>query len=249
MAQLSHSLNIYSDGSVQEAQPVVTEKPLFMHKEDSDTDVWDWGVRTCAPCPAVWVLNEPNTKFKLTKDWQFYLRAINYNMTVAHVSALLDYKRAFTNGTGFGDPTDLRANYLLGTNLDKPLPQFDKDRCCSRTVMTGAKTLDGKGLVVERFNGNKPPPLKPGKTYPQTIEQVNINDYLYNPRGHRYMFVVANIVNARGELVPFPNGGLYDWTGDNMPYVFLPLVSDEIFIYPLDMLVEVSTVPSPYRKL
>lgn len=242
---LTKTITVYSDGSYKVGIPSFV--PLFMHKEDKDVY---GGVRPCAPCPAVFPLNEPNTKVKLTMDWQFYIRAINYNMTVEHVSALLGYQRAFTNGTGFGDKDDPRVNYLTDNNFGCPYPQFDKDRCCSRTVMTGTKTQDGKSLIIKTFNGNASPPMKEGKEHPQTLAKINIEDYLYNPREHPWMFLVANIVNTDGTVVQFPNGGLYEWTG-NDPMVYLPLVSDELITYPMDNLIELplgSPIPSPYRR-
>lgn len=40
----------------------------------------------------------------LTREWQYYLMAINPRMTPRDVSAILNYQVAFTNGTGFGKP-------------------------------------------------------------------------------------------------------------------------------------------------
>lgn len=240
----SKCITVYSDGSYK--LEILGLPPLFMHREDKEAL---GGIRSCAPCPAVFVLNEPNTKVKLTMDWQFYIRAINYNMTLEHVCALLGYERAFTNNTGFGDENNPRVNFLTNNNLGCEYPRFDKDRCCSRTVMTGTKTPDGKSLIIKTFNGNASPPMKEGKPHPQTLSEINIDDYLYNPRDHPYMFLVANIVNADGTVVQFPNGGLYEWTG-NDPMVFLPLVSDELITYPMDNLIELplgSPIPSPYR--
>lgn len=247
MASLTRSLSVFSDGSIGTGQGAIQTPPLFMHKED----VGIFGmIRMCAPCPAVWTLNEPNTKVKMTKSWQFYLRAMNYNMPLQHVAALLDFTKAFANGTGFGDSTDPRANWILGENLTAPLPQLDKDRDCSRNLVTGAKL--GDRLTIRTLDGNNPPPLKPGRTHPQTMDQVDIDDYLYNPKDHPWLFVVANIVNTRGEVVPFPNGALYSWTNDNTPYTFFPLVSNEIIIDTLNNYIELvpgSPLPKPYRRL
>lgn len=235
-------------------QPQIVRPPLWMHKEDKDTDIFDWSVRDCAVggCPAVFTLNEPMLKTKLDKHWQYYLIAMNYNMTLENVSLLLDFMLAFANGTGFGDDDDPRIDYILEKNPNSPLPNFDKDRTCSRNVMTGF--VVGDTLKVTTFNGNLPPPMKPGKSLPQTKDQINIEDYLYNPRDHRWMFVVANRVTTKPgnqtSVAPFPRGATYPWTGDNYNYSFIPLVSRETIYYPLKYLTRVpegSSIPSPYR--
>lgn len=232
------------------------KKPqLYMHKEDQDTDIFDTssGVRPCAAtggCPAVFVLKEPALKVNLTKDWQYYLIAINYNMTLDNVSDLLHYHLAFANNTGFGKDGSPRRNYILERDLNSDeLPKFDKDRTCSRSVLTGTEV--GGYLKLTLFNGNLPPPMKLGKPRPQRIQDINIDDYLYNPREHRWMFCVANRVTTKPggitSVAPFPRGAIYNWTGDNLPYTFVPHVSTQTIYYPLRHLVKVNTLPSPYR--
>lgn len=224
---------------------------LYMHKEDRDTDIFGGGVRTCAVggCPAVFVLNEPTLKTKLDKNWQYYLIAMNYNMTLENISLLLHFQLAFANGTGFGDDSDPRADYILGKNLTSPLPILDKDRTCSRNVLTGIES--GEHLVLKLFDGNQPPPMKPGKRLPQTKEEINIWDYLYNPRDNPEMFCVANRVTTKPgnqtSVAPFPRGAQYDWTGNNNNYSFIPHISREVVKYPLKYLTRVTVKPSPYR--
>jgi|SRR5690349_12246693 len=226
---------------------------LWMQKEDIDAL---GTVRSCASpgCPAVFTLNEPKTKVRLTKDWQFYLRAMNYNMTLGNVFLLLDDHLAFcNNGAGFNnlDNPGKRDYFFNRTNYPE-FPRFDKDRTCSRNLLAGE--VVGDKLKVTTFNGNLPPPMKPGKALPQTLSQVNIEDYLYNPRDHRWMFVVANRVTTkpgnRTSVAPFPRGATYSWTGDTNTYSFLPLVSTETILYPLKYLQKLDMskpFPSPYR--
>lgn len=241
---------------------------LWMQREDAEVF---GGIRACAPCPAVFVFND--TRVDLTQQWQYYIRAINYAMPVEKVAAILGKAKAFCNGTGFGDPADPRANFLLNESITSPLPQFDKTRTCARSVVTGTPIFslmqafklfrksfaalrksfaEPNMLAVRVLNGNYPPLLKPGRTYPTTISQIDPDDYLYLPETHRHFFFAANIVNTRGEVVPFPNGALYQFTGDGMPYTWLPHVCRFPVNYPLSRLValpEGSLPPSPYKTL
>jgi hypothetical protein len=220
-----------------------------MHKEDKDV----FGkLRSCATggCPAVFVLNEPHTKVEITRDWQFYLVAMNYDMTLENVSLLLHYHLAFCNNTGFGKEGEPRRDYILNKNLTaRELPRFDKDRTCSRNTLTG--TVVGDKLRLKLFDGNKPPPMKPGRPLPRNLADVRFEDYLYNPRDNREMFIVANRVTTKpggqSSVAPFPRGGYYPWTGDDKQYSFLPHISDEVIDYPLQYLQKTTGINSPYR--
>lgn len=243
------------------------------------------GIRSCAPCPAVMVLKDDPHVF-IDRQLQYYCRAINYNQPIQYVIANFGYFLAYCNGTGFGNPSDPRANWLTGQRLDQKSPQFDKVRTNSRNVLTGTEQyslvialksvqnrlqsiLGGKKMIlrtvldgflsknvlkVATFDSTKPPPLKPGRMYPQSVEEINPDDYLYMPQYNREKFLVANIVRPDGKVVQFDNGGLYDWTGDNTPYTFLPHISNPAFgdvVYPLEYLTKLgldAPVPSPYRR-
>jgi hypothetical protein len=82
-------------------------------------------------------------------------------------------------------------------------------------------------LNVKVFDSRQNPPLKPGYSYPNDISEVDPNAYLYMPETNPEMFLVANIVNGRGEVVQFPRGALYPWIdGGTTPYSFMPHVAD-----------------------
>jgi len=243
---------LYFDGVKYQKDSVPVIPQLWMQKEDRDTDIWNYGNRPCAStgCPAVFTLKEPNLKMQMDMNWQFYLRAINYNMTLENVFLLLDNQLAFANNTGFDNLDNPgKKDYFFGRTNYSELPRLDKDRTCSRNIVSG--TIVGSYLKVTTLNGNNPPPLKPGKSYPQRIQDVNIDDYLYNPKDHPWLFVVANRVTVKPgnqtSVAPFPRGAIYPWTGDNNNYSFMPLVSREEILYPLKHLSRVSVKPSPYR--
>lgn len=257
---LSKRITTFSDGSyqVENFTPSTPFVQFYQHKED---EAVFGSVRPCGTtggCPAVFVLREPTFKVSLDKHWQYYLIAINHRMTLENISAILDWRLAFANGTGLTKPDVPRRDYILGKNLlamengAPAYPKFDKDRTCSRSVLAGTEI--GDNLLLRMFNGSDPPPMKTGKTHPQTIAAINIDDYLYNPKDHRWMFFAANVVASKpggaSSVAPFPRGAMYDWTGDNNNYTWLPHVSRHLIQYPLSKLIKLPTnspTPSPYR--
>lgn len=242
-------ISIYSNGTWDIETLPMSPVQLYQHKEDREV----FGeLRSCAPCPAVMVLQDDPHAF-LGRQWQYYIRAINHNMSLENVYLLLDDHLAFTNHTGYvslDNPGD-RSDFFFNRNTGSRAPQMDKVRTTSRSVLTGVE--EGGFLRVWTFDSRSLPPLKPGRMYPMDISQVNPDDYLYLPETHPWMFLVANIVNRREEVVQFPRGALYEWTGDNTPYSFLPHISNHSYgpiRYPLSKLVKVplgDPKPSPYR--
>lgn len=108
-------------------------------------------------------------------------------------------------------------------------------------------------LRVTTFDSRQPPPLKPGRTYPASVQDVDPDDYFYSPLTHPWMFPTANIVNRAGEVVQFPRGAVYPWTGDNTPRSFWFHISHPDYgpvDYPLSKLRKLGAsepIPSPYR--
>ena len=215
-------------------------------------------IRNCASCPAVFVMKDDNHVL-ITRQWQYYMLAINPAMTLEDVYLLMDNNLAFCNSTGFRNDSDPRADWFHNKDLTYKYPQFDKVRICSRNVVTGVEQYSlvqalkavrnvlqarvvaragiadvraailTKVLNVSTFDSRFAPPLKFGKSYPTKPSEVNPDDYLYLPQHNREKFIVANIVNRSGEVVQFPRGGLYSWTNDNTPYSFLPVISNPTY--------------------
>jgi hypothetical protein len=196
----------------------------------------------------------------------------------------LDDHLAFCNQTGLRAPVP-RRNYLEGKDLTAlEYPRFDKDRTCARSVMTGTvgyslmqffrdvtmavkqrefRLLSNALAAIASINvlnvvvmdGNQPPQMKPGKRLPATLADVNPDDYLYNPREHRWVFFAANTVaslsGGRSQVMPFPRGKVYPWTGDGWKYTWMPHVSREAPQVPLSRLRKLTAaepIPSPYRS-
>jgi hypothetical protein len=243
--------------------------PLWMHLEDGQLSDMNYTIRECAPCPAVFtIFDDPHTFYD--KQWQFYVRAINYGMTIPAVSALYAGNRAFFNNTGIPP----HHNWLTGENADFHDPNADKVRTCARNVVTGVEVFKIRQVVSEvirtrsvnnllapnmlqvtTFDSRLPPPLKAGRTYPNPVDQINLDDYAITPQTHRWMFLVANIIGKNGSIFPFGGGAVYPWTGESAPFSFLPHLSNHGYgevLYPLFHFARVaagSPIPSPYRFL
>ena len=215
---------------------------FFRHKDDRE--LWGdfWNIeRDCAPCPAVHpLLPNSDHKVQMTEQWQYYIRAINWGMQIQYVSALFGPKKAFTNR----DPKDIRADWLLRRDLDRPNPDQDRVRSCSRSPIMVTSVSNG-GASIGMMNGTLPPKLKIGFNYPSSVYNINPNAYFYMPQTHPEMFLVATITNAEGRTRPFPNGAVYAWKGDRQPYVFWPYVASRPIVYTMANLVEVQ-INTPY---
>lgn len=229
------SLNVSVKVTPADSTPAVS---LWQHKDD----IGVFGAaRGCAPCPAVFPMQD--TRVAVTKQWQFFIRAINYGMSVQHVVTLFGPQKAFTNR----NINDLRADYLKGENLERPDPDFDKVRTCSLSVMAGIVSRDH--LIVTMLEGAQSPPLKEGRSYPERVQDINRDDYLFTPWTHRHLFFAANITKPNGKTVPFPKGAAYDWMGDTQPYTWMPHVSRFEVRYTLSNLIQLPAggpIPSPY---
>lgn len=252
-----------------------------MHKEDIHVpdSSWGGGIRPCAPCPAVWVIKDDGHA-KISEQHQYFLRAANYNMTLRNVYLLLDDALAFANKTGFINIDNPGKKDYFFRRLDfAELPKYDKVRTTSRSLMTGKveyslmvalsqtfmairrkelrPSLIGESLTssnvlsVTTLDSRVPPPLKEGRSYPSRVEDANIDDYLYSPRTHPWMFMVANITNREGETVQFPRGAAYPWFDGGRTYVsYVPYTANHAygpFRLPLSRVVKVTEVVSPYR--
>lgn len=252
----SHVVELYIDGILEFRKVLsapASQTQLYQYGEDEQVL---GAVRNCAEagCPAVMLLNDdPDTVFD--KQWQFFLYAINPGMALNSISTLMGHQKALMNNTGIGDSENPRANYILGTELDAPPPRLDKLRTFARNIHTGVEM--GQDLLVKTFDGNNPPPLKPGKSYPNTLSEVKLDDYLITPQTNLEMFLVCNNIRAKADnqtsIFPFDNGGRYAWTPEPTEmYSFFPLVSRFRIISPLKNWIKLplgSLLPSYYRRV
>ena len=137
-------------------------------------------------------------------------------------TSLMHYKRAFTNGQGFGNSNDPRANYITGENIEAQLPKFPKTLICGGATITG--TIEGSLLKVYTL-----PPEVP------TLEELTPWSY----------FHAVNSTSVR--ITRFPQGTVAE-KGIYEP-VLMPLIASKPVYYPLawlDKLPLGSGVADPY---
>lgn len=136
---------------------------------------------------------------------------------------------------------------LLQRKSLAPLRQSMREMLTTNNVLK-ALTLDGE----------KPPPLKPGKTYPQRVQDIRPNDYLYTPWSHPWLFFAANTVSSTlgggSKIFPFPRGAVYPWMDDGWKYTWFPHVARGEIKYPLTRLQRLTPapgarIPSAYRSI
>jgi hypothetical protein len=223
MVSLTKRVIVFSDGTYKTESP--TDLQLYQLGDDPKTI---GEIRDCAygGCPAVVPLHDaPDTEF--TKDWQFYLVAINIGMRINNISNLMDNEAALFNHHGVGKGG--RRNYLLGDNLSADQnPRTPK--LISFCLNTHAGRDDGKFVYLQTMNGRNPPPMKSGKPRPQTISEIVPEDYLYLPQTHRHLFVDCTNVRWQPktnslQYGSWANGIVRDWIGDGRLHTFFPLVS------------------------
>ena len=156
------------------------------------------------------------------------MKHFNPAITQQQWSKVHEHNIAFTNYQGFKKPGDPRANFILGEDLNKELPKYDKaGRICGGTFLRGEVREDKLVCIpgVHGIDSTKPlPPL-------QTI--VDNNWYFYAISFHA----------KRVEHFPQGQGGP----------VAIPFIFDREVQFPLSLFVkwESDTLPDPltlYKK-
>lgn len=105
--------------------------------------------------PEVFPLNDLATTFGEQLQWLAY--GLNPGMTGLKFRSLYDYRRAFTNGTGFRGP-EPRADYVNGLDLNAIQAALDKGRLCGGATVEGDK--DPPYLIVRTLDPNHLPTLE-----------------------------------------------------------------------------------------
>lgn len=174
---------------------------------------------------------EPTHVTELTPQRQYLSYALfrhgapslDEKLALSRWTALMHYKRAFTNQQGFGDSSDPRANYITGENLDAELPKFPKTLICGGATITG--TIEGALLKVTTL-----------RSVP-SLDELLATPWLY--------FHAVNSTSVR--ITRFPQGTVAE-LGIYEP-VLVPLFASRDVYYPLawlDKLPVGSGVADPY---
>jgi hypothetical protein len=115
-----------------EAPPV--RLPYYRVKPDIEMgDLWRVNLLEVFPLVGSQPV-EMNAEWQqLTYDYDLYryfAPIVDESTARSRWRILYGYRTAFTNGSGFEEPDDPRADYINGRNLDSPLPLWDKSRVC-----------------------------------------------------------------------------------------------------------------------
>lgn len=189
----------------------IGSKQLWRVLHDVETSKGTWR----AGLPEVFPLNGNSWKFD--NSWQMLAYAMNPGMAGNKFRSLYRYDKAFTNGTGFDNPNDPRADYVNKVDLYSPLPRFDKARVCGGATITGV--VDGDDLIVDTLDGNGNPP---------ELEQLMKN---------RTLFFHAVNSTLKG-ITRFPQ--------NNGNFVLVPLVSNGEARISLSLVEKVPDIADPY---
>jgi hypothetical protein len=161
-------------------------------------------------------VNEECTPF--TRDWQLLSKALNPDMTGNKWRSVYADDRAFTNGEGFNDPGDPRADYVNSLDLTCKDPKFDKSYVCAGATLGGHD--DGRFATVEILDGRGAAP---------TLEWL---------LAHPWLIYHAVTVREDGSIGRFPQG-------EGRP-VIMPLIGTGVARYPLACLQRVPAIADPY---
>ena len=128
--------------------------------------------------------------------------------SVKKFGVVYGHTKAFMNGTGFGDPSDPRRNYITGEDLNARLPRWDKVRVCANATLAGVE--DGDMLILDYIPEDNIP----------TWEELKPKKWLY---------FEAVSSTPTGDTTPFPQG-VYG-------PVYIPLIAKTEIRFPLSALV------------
>jgi hypothetical protein len=143
----------------------------------------------------------------------------NDSFTGGNWRAVYGNKRAFTNGTGYDEPGEPRADHVNGLNVNDPLPKLQDAIICGGMFIRGE--VVGTDLVctpgIHAIDANKPMP-----TVEEVIARnwyftaVTQNDgHIYNfPQGHGLPVLIPYILR---ETARYPIQWFQAWNRDYLP--------------------------------
>lgn len=131
---------------------------VCLHDRELPSGVRKVVLDTGEPMPEVFQVL-PEQKTPLTRQWQYFWRALCHEMTDIQWRKLLHFRRAFTNLQGYYRDGDPRVDYVNGLDIGAPLPKIET-LLCGGAKVRGTETIY-KGvphLKLETLDGTLPPP-------------------------------------------------------------------------------------------
>jgi hypothetical protein len=138
-------------------------------------------------------------------SWKLMQR-MNPTITPKQWRSVYAYNRAFTNGNGFDEPGDPRADFVNRLDLQAPLPKLMKAIICSGSLYQGI--VEGDKLV-----------MYPGVHAMDAENPVSLDDIIRNG----WYFLAVSWTGKGGTHFPQGNGGI----------VPVPYIIEERVEYPL----------------
>lgn len=153
-------------------------------------------------------------------------------------TSLLDYQKAFMNGSGFGNPEDPRQNVVTGAAKGYPFPETDKDRLCG-----GITVKVYKREVLTWYNHISKRNETSEVGWIETINPTNLpslEELIKSP----WLWFHCTIC-YRASTGKFPNGiqanaGIYE------PTWFLLITNTPVF-YPMKWMQATDGIADPYK--
>lgn len=140
---------VYSDGSHVVTQPALYSGYRCLH-------VREGGDPHTLGAPAVHN-SESIGGIPFTREMQLLSyninRRTNPNFTPNRWTNIYDDSTALTNGHGFGEPDDPRANFVTGEDLESPLPRLLRAIIMSGSFYRGVKENTDKGEMLTLYPG------------------------------------------------------------------------------------------------
>ncbi len=160
----------------------------------------EWGRPSRYYLPMIYYFSEE--AMPVTKEWQFYIMAINPGVDPKYLANLFGSTKAYANGdNGYGQG-ETKQNWFTGENTNSPyVPVMPK------TFTGGDAIVEYQNGIVKLIDGNLSP------------------NYDIMPWKNPELFFACVTTGKDGYSHPFPNGALYDWyKGGRTPVTFLPHV-------------------------
>ncbi len=143
MVQLSHRVQVFSDGAVA----YDTSPSRIYWRVRHDATLWRPNLPEVFPFL-------PSHTTAMNRNIQLLSKAINPEMSGQKWRSLYGDTTAFTNHQGYGKEDDPRADFVNGLDIGAPYPKQEA-LVCGGAILT-QKYIDGEYLYPEYINGNLP---------------------------------------------------------------------------------------------
>lgn len=186
-----------------------------------------WRVKHDKELGELWRNNLPeihpffdNHFWEFNEAWQRFTFALNPHLTPNKWTAVYGNRRFITNGQGFLDDSDLRANYITGEDLNRPNPKCEA-LICGGAVMAGR--VEGDRFIPNTLNSRNAPPsvewlkARPWLMFDAVTVDSNGTPRMF-PQGSGTPVLIPLVADrTRYPVITFPMAKLQRWTAAELP--------------------------------